>query len=113
MRLTTGIAALVALLAPASVLAKNATSTETWTSTITKTLVYASATVTVHMSTSSANSTAATSTIGPMSGVPLSAQASATASTPANYLGNGAGSEQSNIFIVGLAGAAALVLSSL
>lgn len=109
MRLTTATAALVALLGPASALASNATTTQTWTSTITKTLVYANATVTMHMPTSSANGSSATATFNPTSSV----SAAHGSATPANYIGNGASSEQSNLFVAGLAGAAALLFSSL
>ena len=104
MRFTTTATALVALLVPASVLAGNTTATETLTSTVTRTLVLVNATTTVHMPTTSANSTSATVT--ETSGVYASA-------TPGNYLGNGAGSDQSNLLIVGLAGVAVLAFNSL
>jgi hypothetical protein len=107
MRLTAATAALIALLAPASVLASNVTTTQTWTSTVTKTLVYANATVTMHMPSSSVSP--ATATFNPT----LTGSGAQGSATPGNYIGNGAGSEQSNLFVAGLAGAAALVFISL
>jgi hypothetical protein len=98
--------ALVALLVPASVLAKNTTATETMTSTVTRTLVLVNATTTVHMPTASGHLTSGTLT-------GTSGANSYASATPANYLGNGAGSDQSNLVIVGLAGAAALAFGSL
>jgi hypothetical protein len=104
MRFINTATALVALLVPASVLAGNTTATETLTSTVTRTLVLVNATTTVHMPTASANWTSATVTgVNP----------SYTSTTPGNYLGNGAGSDQSNLLIVGLAGAAVIAFSSL
>jgi len=105
MRFTTTATALVALLVPASVLAGNTTSTATLTSTVTRTLVLVNATATVHMPTASAHLTSATIT-GTSSVNP-----SHTSATPA--LGNGAGANQSNLLIVGLAGAAVLAFGSL
>src|SRR5271155_3195173 len=102
MRFTTTATALVALLVPASVLASNTTATETLTSTVTRTLVLVNATTTVHMPTASAHLTSATLT-GTSGANPSYGSA-----TPANYLGNGAGSDQSNLLTVGLAGAAVL-----
>jgi hypothetical protein len=97
--------ALVALLVPTSVLAKNTTATETLTSTVTRTLVLVNATTTAHMPTAS-DLTSAT-----LTGTPgANSYASATS---ANYLGNGASSDQSNLVIVGLAGAAILAFGSL
>jgi hypothetical protein len=104
MRFTTTATALVALLVPASVLAGNTTATETLTSTVTRTLVLVNATTTVHMPTS-ANWTSATVT-GTSGAHPSN-------TTPGNYLGNGAGSDQSNLLIVGLAGVAVLAFNSL
>jgi hypothetical protein len=104
MRFSTTATALVALLVPASVLAGNTTATETLTSTVTRTLVLVNATTTVH---ASANWTSATAT-GTSGANPSNASA-----TPGNYLGNGAGSDQSNLLIVGLAGVAVLAFSSL
>ena len=95
--------ALVALLVPASVLAKNTTATQTLTSTVTRTLVLVNATTTVHMPTGSGHLTSGT----------LTGTNSYASATPANYLGNGAGSDQSNLVIVGLAGAAVLAFGSL
>jgi len=104
MRFTTTATALVALLVPASVLAGNTTATETLTSTVTRTLVLVNATTTVH---TPANWTSATVT--GTSGV----NPSYGSATPGNYLGNGAGSDQSNLLIIGLAGVAVLAFHSL
>jgi hypothetical protein len=107
MRFALATAALTALLGSASVLAGNVTTTHTWTSTITMTLVHATSTVTMHRSASSDLS--ATATFNPTSTGP----AGLGSATPANYIGNGASSEQSNVLVAGLAGAAALLLGSL
>jgi hypothetical protein len=105
MRFTTTATALVALLIPTSVLASNTTATETLTSTVTRTLVLVNATTTVHMPTANWTSATVTGTSG--------VNPSYTSTTPGNYLGNGAGSDQSNLLIVGLAGAAVLAFGSL
>jgi flagellar capping protein FliD len=103
MRLTTTATALVALLVPVSVLASNTTATETLTSTVTRTLVLVNATATVRMPTASTHLTSAT----------LTGTSSYASATHANYLGNGAGSDQSNLLIIGLAGAAIVAFGSL
>jgi hypothetical protein len=107
MRFALATAALTALLGPASVLGGNVTTTHTWTSTVTMTLVRANSTVTMHRSASSGLS--ATATFSPTSTGPVALGSA----TPANYIGNGAGSEQSNVVVAGLAGAAALFFGSL
>lgn len=111
------IAFIFALLTPAFA-QESSWSSNSYTTTMTITLVQANATSYIHYTSSmpSAGTALTSATItgsSAYSSPSLSAYPSASPSVCTNCMGSGAGTQHSNLVVVGLAGAAALLWSTL